>query len=91
MINFSIHIKGKVQGVFFRSSAKNEADRLGLTGYICNKPDGSVHAEVEGEQSRIDEFITWCKAGPQHASVTNIQSQLGELKNFKTFDIRHSD
>jgi len=91
MINFSIHIKGKVHGVFFRAAAKKEAERLGLTGYVSNKNDGSVHAEVEGEQSQIDEFITWCKTGPPHASVTNIQSQLGELKNFKTFDIRHGD
>jgi acylphosphatase len=91
MINFSIHIKGKVHGVFFRASAKREAERLGLTGYICNKADGSVHAEVEGEQPQIDEFILWCKSGPPQATVTNIQSQKGELKNFKTFDIRHSE
>ncbi len=91
MINFSIHIKGKVQGVFFRASAKKEAERLGLTGYVCNKPDGSVHAEVEGEQSQIDEFIKWCKAGPPLSSVTNILSQVGELKNFKTFEIKRDE
>ncbi len=91
MINFSIHIKGRVHGVFFRASAKKEAERLRLTGYICNKPDGSVHAEVEGEQTQIDEFIKWCKSGPPMAMVTNIQSQKGELKYFKTFDILHSE
>ena len=91
MINFSIHIKGHVHGVFFRASAKKEADRLGLTGYISNKSDGSVHAEVEGEQQKIDEFIKWCKVGPPMATVTNLQTQEGQLKNFKTFDIRRGE
>ncbi len=91
MVNFSIYIKGKVQGVFFRVSAKQEADRLGLTGYVCNQADGSVYAEVEGQEEIIEEFIHWCFKGPPNASVTNVYSEKGQLKNFKTFDIRHSD
>ena len=91
MINFSIHIKGRVQGVFFRASAKTEAERLGLTGFVRNNPDGSVHAEVEGEQKDIDEFISWCRSGPPLAKVTSVLSQPGELKNFKTFELRRGD
>ncbi len=91
MINFSILIKGKVQGVFFRASAQQEANRLGLTGYVRNQADGSVYAEVEGQEEIVEEFIHWCFTGPPNARVTDVYSEKGLLKNFKTFDIRHSD
>ena len=91
MINFSIHIEGRVQGVFFRASAKKEADRLGITGYVRNNPDGSVFAEVEGEEKVVEDFIHWCFEGPPMAKVMNVMTEKGELKNFKTFEIRRGD
>ncbi|MBL4736088.1 MAG: acylphosphatase, partial [Flavobacteriales bacterium] len=60
MIHYKIRIEGKVQGVWFRASTRDEAGRLGLRGFVRNEPDGSVYAEVEGEENEINEFVKWC-------------------------------
>jgi acylphosphatase len=62
-------IKGRVQGVFYRASARDEAARLGLTGEVRNLPDGSVEAIAEGELEQLEEFIAWCRRGPPLAEV----------------------
>ena len=65
----SIRISGKVQGVFFRASAKDKADELNLSGFVRNEPDGSVYIEAEGEQEKLDQFIAWCRKGPRMSRV----------------------
>jgi len=67
-----IHIIGKVQGVFFRASAKEKADAFRLKGWIKNIPDGSVQIVVTGEESSVKEFIAWCKKGPKGARVSEV-------------------
>lgn len=67
--SLSIHIGGKVQGVFFRASAKKIADELGIKGIIRNEPDGGVYVEAEAEEVVLSRFIDWCRHGPVHASV----------------------
>jgi acylphosphatase len=62
-------IKGRVQGVFYRASARDEAERLGLKGLVRNLPDGSVEAIAEGEHEQLEEFIAWCRRGPPLAEV----------------------
>ena len=60
---------GLVQGVFFRASARNEATRLGLSGWVRNTQDGTVEAEVQGHTEAVDGFIEFCRRGPGHARV----------------------
>lgn len=83
-----IKISGKVQGVFFRKSAKDEADRLGLVGWIRNDADGSVETLAVGPKEKLEEFIKWCKSGPPLAEVENVEV---EWKNqnleFDSFNI----
>ena len=69
----SLRIRGKVQGVFYRESARTEALRLGLTGQVRNLSDGTVEAVVEGTPEAIDEFATWCHRGPPQARVTTVE------------------
>jgi len=69
----SLRIRGKVQGVFFRESTRLEATRLGLTGWVRNRDDGSVEAVAEGAQAALEEFIRWCHRGPQAARVTDVE------------------
>ena len=57
-------IYGKVQGVWYRASTKEQALKLRLTGWIRNLESGDVEAIFEGEESAIDEIITWCSTGP---------------------------
>ncbi len=86
MISKSIVVKGKVQGVFFRVSAKRIAENLNLNGWIKNNSFGDVEIIVTGEQSNIQEFVTWCKVGPDRSEVIDVivtDSNEIHLHNFK--------
>lgn len=86
--NMNISVKGKVQGVFFRASAKAVADQLGVTGYVCNKDDGSVLIEAEGDSFGLEQFIEWCHQGPDHARVDSVETEEGALKGFLNFIVK---
>ncbi|MBU6198225.1 MAG: acylphosphatase [Xanthomonadaceae bacterium] len=62
-------VRGRVQGVFFRASTRNQAQRLGLTGYAKNLPDGSVEVLACGAAVALDELERWLHAGPPAARV----------------------
>ncbi len=66
-----ILIRGHVQGVGFRWSAVEEAIRLGLSGWIRNRTDGSVEALAEGDN--LDTFLLWCKEGPVGSQVKTVE------------------
>jgi acylphosphatase len=66
-------IAGRVQGVFYRSSARDEARRLGLLGEVRNLPDGRVEAIAEGKREALEHFIAWCRSGPPMAEVEEVQ------------------
>ena len=65
-------ISGRVQGVSYRASTVDEARRLGLVGWVCNKQDGTVALEAEGPTDKIDELLAWCKNGPPAAKVDSV-------------------
>ncbi len=66
-------VEGRVQGVFYRQSAKAEALRLGLTGWVRNLDDGRVEGVAEGAPNLVDQWVEWCRKGPPQASVQNLQ------------------
>lgn len=82
-----IKISGKVQGVFFRASAKKKAEELGIHGIVKNESDGTVFAEAEGETEALDDFISWCHQGPPGARVDTVEVWDGEIKNYAGFQI----
>jgi acylphosphatase len=85
-----IVISGEVQGVFFRKSALAKALELGVTGWIKNSANGHVIAEVQGENQRVETFITWCYQGPEKAVVTGVESNLIPLEDgIETFNIHY--
>lgn len=63
---------GRVQGVFFRASARDEAHRLGLTGWAANTPEGTVELEVQGEDDDVDRFLAFCRRGPGQSAVDDL-------------------
>lgn len=73
-----LFIGGRVQGVFYRASAREEADRLGLVGEVRNLPDGRVHAVAEGPRDLVREFIEWCRKGPPAAQVEEVEERWHE-------------
>ncbi len=88
MKHIDISVSGKVQGVFFRQSAKAKAEELGITGYAKNMDDGTVYIEAEGEKEKLKIFLEWCKSGPAHARVEDISLRESHtVKEFKEFNI----
>lgn len=87
IIHQKIVIHGEVQGVYFRASAKDTAEKLDLKGYVKNEPGGDVLAEVEGEAEAVSAFIHWCRQGPPSAQVTSVQNSEGELEHYSNFQI----
>jgi acylphosphatase len=81
-------IKGKVQGVFYRASAKEVAKEIDLTGWISNSGNGDVEAIVSGTQTQLDIFITWCQNGPKRAEVSEVVISKVEEQIFKNFSIK---
>lgn len=67
-----LQIQGRVQGVWFRESMRQEAQRLGVTGWVRNRPDGSVEAVVQGSADAIDKMIKWARSGPPLAHVNHV-------------------
>ena len=86
-----VHLKihGRVQGVYYRASTLQEAEKLGLTGWVINCPDGAVEAVAEGAKHRLEELIAWCRRGPDGARVTNVDVRWETAQNnFHGFSIR---
>jgi acylphosphatase len=85
--HLSILVSGRVQGVFYRASARSKAEELGITGFVQNLPDGKVYMEVEGTDEMLDGFKAWCAEGPPRAQVERVEIKEGTLQNFTSFGI----
>ncbi len=81
-------VSGKVQGVFFRASARFEAEALGVTGYAKNLANGHVEVIACGEPGSLERFRSWLSRGPQAARVSGVSCESMELQNFSGFTIR---
>ena len=79
-------VEGRVQMVFFRYSTCQEADRLGVMGWVKNRRDGTVEVVAEGPEEPVDELMRWCHHGPSGARVTNVtitdEPYTGEFDSF---------
>jgi acylphosphatase len=72
MATIHLLIKGTVQGVFYRASAKAAAENLHITGWVKNTPEGHVEAFACGEEKDLRQFAQWCKKGPDQAVVSDV-------------------
>lgn len=79
---------GHVQGVFFRDRTRREASRRGVTGWVRNRPDGTVEAHLEGAPGAVDELVRWCREGPRHATVYELRVSEAEPEGHSRFEIR---
>ncbi|NVO30802.1 acylphosphatase [Hymenobacter lapidiphilus] len=81
---------GRVQGVFFRQSTRQQARQLGLTGYARNNPDGTVTIEAEGAAHALAALESWCRhGGPPAARVDGVDVTAGEVQGYAQFEVRH--
>ncbi len=88
MLTYHLLIKGEVQGVFYRATAKKVADELGVTGWIKNTQEDDVEAVVTGTEEQLNKFIAWCKKGPAMAKVTDVIAAEQEKIKFEDFSVR---
>lgn len=81
-----IQVSGRVQGVFFRASTRDQAQGLGLGGWVRNRSNGDVELLAEGEAGGIARLLAWCHTGPTLARVDTChityQTPTGEFDRF---------
>lgn len=87
MATFHIYVSGKVQGVFYRASAKEQAINLGLTGWVRNTDDDAVEIMVCGEDNVLQQFIEWCGIGSKGARVEHVETNSVGNEIFDDFRI----
>jgi acylphosphatase len=85
-IRVRVRIEGVVQGVYYRYSAQQKANALGVNGWVCNSADGSVECLAEGDRAAVEALIQWCRQGPPGASVDKVtthgETYGGDLRGF---------
>ena len=80
-------VSGLVQGVYFRESTRQEADRWQVKGWVRNLHDGRVEALLEGPADAVDQLVAWCRRGPERAKVEHVDERdepaTGEFRSFQ--------
>lgn len=84
-----LYIKGSVQGVFFRRFVEDNANKLGIRGFIRNLEDGRVEIFIEGNLEEVKQMIELCKKGPPHAQVRSVEEKTEKFQDFKDFKVLH--
>lgn len=72
-VRVRVVVTGRVQGVWFRDACRNEARALGVRGWVRNRSDGAVEAELEGPPAAVDRLVAWCRHGPSRARVEHVE------------------
>ena len=88
MPTIQLLMSGKVQGVYFRASAREEAARLGLSGWVRNTASGDVEAMATGSDEQLQAFVDWCHQGPPSARVRKVEKTSRPEEFFVGFEIR---
>jgi acylphosphatase len=79
---------GRVQGVFFRDTARERATAHGVAGWITNRPDGAVEAVLEGPREAVDRVTRFLETGPPRASVEHLEVEDEQPEGLSGFEVR---
>lgn len=88
LVRAHVYISGHVQGVFFRATTREQADRLGVAGWVRNLPDGRVEAVLEGPRPAVQACLQWCHHGPPGARVTGVEVEWEAPRGERAFRVR---
>ena len=83
-----LRIHGRVQGVWFRESMRQEAERLGIVGWVRNCHDGTVESVVQGTATAVEAITEWARRGPERAFVTRLEETEAAVMNYASFEKR---
>ncbi len=84
-----LYISGIVQGIFFRSYIKENAEKLNIKGFVRNLEDGRVEVFIEGNPEEIRKMIEICRKGPKHSEIKNVEEKEERFQDFKSFKVLH--
>lgn len=83
-----VYVSGRVQGVFYRATTRDEARSRGLVGWVRNLDDGRVEAVFEGPRPAVEGMVEWCHEGSPQARVSDVEVEYGEPEGYSSFGIR---
>ena len=78
---------GRVQGVFFRDSTREEAERVGVGGWVRNTDQGTAEAVFEGERDRVEQMIRFVRDGPGSSDVSRVEVTEEEPEGLRRFEV----
>ena len=81
-------VSGRVQGVFFRDSCREEAQSAGVDGWVRNTAEGAVEAWFEGPATAVERMVEWCRSGPRRADVDGVKAHEEDPTGQEGFRIR---
>ncbi len=79
---------GSVQGVFFRDSTRQTAEQHGVSGWVRNRPDGTVEAILEGSTAAVQAVESFCTTGPEQATVERVEASDEDPEGISSFSVR---
>ena len=85
MLTLELRITGRVQGVGFRYALRDEANRLGINGWVRNRSDGSVQALVQGAPAAVEALVAWARRGPPGSRVSDVITATAGAENTQTY------
>lgn len=88
-VQYEILVRGRVQGVGFRASARNQARSLNLKGWVENIPEGTVRVVICGKKESCTQFIQWCRRGNGYSWVESLEIKEIPSELFTSFSIRY--
>jgi acylphosphatase len=80
-------VHGRVQGVFFRDTARSRAESAGVSGWVTNRADGAVEAVFEGEPDALEQLVEFCRRGPSRAEVDSVEVIEEEPEGLAGFEV----
>ena len=84
-----LYVSGIVQGVFYKSFVKENADKLNVRGFIRSLEDGRIEIFLEGNPDEVKKMIAISKKGPRHADIKNVEEKHEKFQDLKTFKVLH--
>jgi len=89
-LSVDVVVTGRVQGVFFRASLRDEARERDVSGWVSNEPDGSVAAHLEGPPEAVRALVEWCGHGPRGADVDQVVATETPASGVSGFSVRRA-